>query len=170
MFDIGWSELLVIGVVALIVVGPKELPVLLRTVGRYLGMIKRQAAEFRQQFDDAIRESEIATIKKDVEGIGQEFKGSLAEVEATVKGEFDDVRKELDDTAHAVGYRGGTDRAPSAEAGDAVSSSALDGPPTPTATDVAGGADGGGAGDRRADTFSEERLDPVRESKGAVPT
>ncbi|MEL6872331.1 MAG: Sec-independent protein translocase protein TatB, partial [Pseudomonadota bacterium] len=47
MLDIGWTELLVIGVVALLVVGPKELPGLLRTIGRYVGMIRRQANEFR---------------------------------------------------------------------------------------------------------------------------
>ena len=45
MFDIGWTELVVIGVVALLVVGPKELPALLRTIGRYMGMVKRQANE-----------------------------------------------------------------------------------------------------------------------------
>ncbi len=47
MFDITSSKLLLLGIVALFVVGPKELPALLRTVGKYMGMIRRQAAEFR---------------------------------------------------------------------------------------------------------------------------
>ena len=45
MLDIGWWELLVVGMVALVVVGPKELPTLLRTIGHYVGMAKRQADE-----------------------------------------------------------------------------------------------------------------------------
>ena len=57
MFDIGWSELLIIGVMALIVVGPKDLPVLLRNIGRYVGIIRSQASEFRAQFDEALRET-----------------------------------------------------------------------------------------------------------------
>ncbi|MEM1305883.1 MAG: Sec-independent protein translocase protein TatB, partial [Pseudomonadota bacterium] len=47
MLDIGWAELLVVGVVALLVVGPKELPGMLRTLGKYLGMVRRQANEFK---------------------------------------------------------------------------------------------------------------------------
>ena len=51
MFDITSTKLLIIGVMALLVVGPKDLPVLLRTVGKYMAIIKRQAAEFRTQAD-----------------------------------------------------------------------------------------------------------------------
>ena len=59
MFDIGWSELLVIAVVAIVVVGPRELPRLLRTFGHYAGKLKRAAFDFQRQFDDAMRESEL---------------------------------------------------------------------------------------------------------------
>ncbi len=59
MFDIGWSELLVIAIVAIVVVGPKELPRVLRTFGNYAGKLKRTAAEFRRQFDEAMLESEL---------------------------------------------------------------------------------------------------------------
>ena len=64
MFDIGWSELLVIGVVALIAIGPKELPGVLRTVGHWMGKIRRMASEFQGQFQEAMREAEIADLKK----------------------------------------------------------------------------------------------------------
>ena len=57
MFDIGWSEILVIIVVAIVVVGPKELPRLMGTFGRYAGKLRRAAAEFQRQFDDAIRDT-----------------------------------------------------------------------------------------------------------------
>ena len=54
MFDIGWSELVVIGVVALIAIGPKELPTVLRTLGQYMGKLRRMASEFQAQFQEAI--------------------------------------------------------------------------------------------------------------------
>ena len=54
MFDITSSKLLILGIVALLVIGPKDLPALLRTIGKYVGIIKRQAAEFRAQFDEAM--------------------------------------------------------------------------------------------------------------------
>lgn len=64
MFDIGWSELVVIGVVALIAIGPKELPGVLRSVGQWIGKIKRMASDFQGQFQDAMREAEVADLKK----------------------------------------------------------------------------------------------------------
>ena len=57
IFDVGWGELVLIGVVALIVFGPKELPVVLRTVGQYMTKIRRMAAEFQSQFQEAMREA-----------------------------------------------------------------------------------------------------------------
>ena len=67
MFDIGWSELLVIGVVALIAIGPKELPGVLRSVGQWMTKIRRMAAEFQGQFQEAMREAEMADLKKQAE-------------------------------------------------------------------------------------------------------
>jgi sec-independent protein translocase protein TatB len=58
MFDIGWSEILVIAVVAIIVVGPKELPRMLRSFGKTMGMVRRTANDFKRQFDEALREAE----------------------------------------------------------------------------------------------------------------
>ena len=69
MFDIGWSELLVIGVVALIAIGPKELPGVLRMVGQWMGKMRRMASEFQGQFQEAMREAEVADIKKSVDDI-----------------------------------------------------------------------------------------------------
>jgi sec-independent protein translocase protein TatB len=64
MFDIGWSELLVIGVVAIVVVGPKELPRLMRTFGHYVGKVRHMAADFQRQFEEAVRDSEIDEVRK----------------------------------------------------------------------------------------------------------
>src|SRR5881227_2298839 len=87
MFDISWGKLVIIGVVALIVIGPKELPTVLRTVGQWMGKIRRMAAEFQGQFQDAMREAEMADLKKQFD-----------ETTAAVKSTFDttDIKNELE--------------------------------------------------------------------------
>ena len=72
MFDIGWSELLVIIVVAIVVVGPKELPRLMGTFGHYAGKLRRAAADFQRQFDEAMRDTEVAEVKKAMEAVRAE--------------------------------------------------------------------------------------------------
>jgi sec-independent protein translocase protein TatB len=67
MFDIGWGELVVIGIVALIAIGPKELPTVLRTIGQTMAKIRRMASEFQGQFQEALREAEVADLKKQAE-------------------------------------------------------------------------------------------------------
>lgn len=62
MLDIGWSELLVVGVLALLVVGPKELPRLMRTVGQWAGRARGLAREFQRSMDDVAREADIAEL------------------------------------------------------------------------------------------------------------
>lgn len=69
MLDIGWSELLVVAVVAIVIVGPKELPRLMRTFGRYAGKLRRAASDFQRQFDEAMRESEAEEVRKNIENI-----------------------------------------------------------------------------------------------------
>jgi sec-independent protein translocase protein TatB len=69
MFDIGGSELVVIGVVALIAIGPKELPGVLRMIGQWLGKARRMASDFQGQFNEAMREAEMADIKKSFDDI-----------------------------------------------------------------------------------------------------
>jgi sec-independent protein translocase protein TatB len=76
MFDIGWSELLVIGVVAIIVVGPKELPRLMRTFGHYLGKVRHMAADFQRQFEEAVRDSEMDEVRKAM----QDFHAEVSDV------------------------------------------------------------------------------------------
>jgi sec-independent protein translocase protein TatB len=69
MFDIGWGELVVIGIVALIAIGPKELPTVLRTLGQWMGKVKRMASEFQGQFQEALREAELHDLKKQAEDL-----------------------------------------------------------------------------------------------------
>jgi sec-independent protein translocase protein TatB len=64
MFDIGWSELLVIGSLALIVVGPKELPKLLHQIGKYTAHARRMATDFQRSMEQAAREADISSMQE----------------------------------------------------------------------------------------------------------
>ena len=75
MFDIGWSEIAVIAVVALIAIGPKELPGVLRMVGQWMGKARKMAAEFQGQFQEAMREAEMADLKKSFDEVREAASG-----------------------------------------------------------------------------------------------
>src|ERR1700741_2033557 len=75
MFDIGWSELVVIAVVALIAIGPKELPGVLRMVGQWMGKARKMASEFQGQFQEAMREAEMADLKKSFDEVKEAATG-----------------------------------------------------------------------------------------------
>jgi len=94
MFDIGWSEILVIAVVAIVVVGPKELPRMLRTFGKTMGQVRRTANDFKRQFDEALREAEREV---DLEDTKKQLQ-SIARMDPVA-----DVKKDLDQTIRAVG-------------------------------------------------------------------
>jgi sec-independent protein translocase protein TatB len=93
MFNIGWSELLVIGIVALIVIGPKELPGALRTLGQWMGKVRRMASEFQNQFHEAMREAELADLKKEVDEMASKAQ-SYAHFDP-----IEDIRKDLENAA-----------------------------------------------------------------------
>ena len=93
MFDIGWSELLLIGVVALIAIGPKELPGALRTLGQWMAKVRRMASEFQNQFHEAMREAELADLKKEVDEMATKAQ-SYANFDP-----IDDIRKDLEKAA-----------------------------------------------------------------------
>jgi sec-independent protein translocase protein TatB len=71
MFDVAWSELLLVAVVAILVVGPKELPGMLRSLGRMLGKLRRTADEFRKHFDDAVREAGGDEFQREMKSLKQ---------------------------------------------------------------------------------------------------
>jgi sec-independent protein translocase protein TatB len=91
MFNLGWGELLVIGIVALIAIGPKELPTVLRTLGQTMAKIRRMASEFQGQFNDALREAELHDLKQQAEEMTSSFTGSssfdpMADVQKDIQG------------------------------------------------------------------------------------
>jgi sec-independent protein translocase protein TatB len=81
MFDIGWDELLLIALVALVVIGPKELPAVLRTLGQWVAKARTLAGEFRSHVDDMIREAGVDDMKNDFQAmtkpIGKEMEDNL---------------------------------------------------------------------------------------------
>jgi sec-independent protein translocase protein TatB len=93
MFDIGWSELVLIGVVALIAIGPKELPGALRTAGQFIAKMRRMATEFQDQFKEAMREAEFADIKKEVDEMAAKAQ-SYARFDP-----IDDIRRDIEAAA-----------------------------------------------------------------------
>ena len=105
MFDIGWSELLLIGIVALIAIGPKELPTVLRTLGQYMGKVRRMASEFQGQFQEAMREAELVELKKQAEDLKSSVSDlgnsvsdlgnldPLADTQKKIESAFDDAAK-----------------------------------------------------------------------------
>jgi sec-independent protein translocase protein TatB len=96
MFDISWTEFLLIGVVALIVIGPKELPAVMRSLGQWTRKIRSLAADFQNQFHEAMREAEMADLKKQVDDVATGIKeyDPLKDVRADVES----IGKNLDES------------------------------------------------------------------------
>ena len=106
MFDIGWSELVLIGVVALVAIGPKELPGVLRMVGQWMGKARKMAAEFQGQFQEAMREAEMADLKKSFDEVKEAASGftggnimTSLQKDVTSALRIDDVDKPMDPQA-----------------------------------------------------------------------
>lgn len=102
MFDLGWSELLVIGAVALVVLGPKELPNALRTISNLTKTARKLAGEFQSGVNEIVREAELDDARKAAQSIG---KGSMSKaIEKVVdptgelKSSVTGVEKELKET------------------------------------------------------------------------
>ena len=96
MFEIGWGELLLIGVVALLVIGPKELPTVFRTLGQWTNKLRRMASEFQSQFHEAMREAEMTDLKKQVDDMTSQAQ-SYASFDPVAE-----VRRELDSTQQQI--------------------------------------------------------------------
>ena len=138
MFDIGWGELLVIGVVALIAIGPKELPGVLRATGQWMGKIRRMASEFQDQFKEAMREAEVEDLKKQVDEMSSTA-GNFTNFDpiGTVRKEFENLAK------------------------DPFSETKPSDPPVPTPTDLPGETDPPVAPPQQPEAASQPASDPA---------
>jgi sec-independent protein translocase protein TatB len=105
MFDISWTEFLLIAIVALVFIGPKELPAVLRTVGQWTRKIRGMAAEFQSQFQEAMREAEMADLKKQVDDIAHGIKqdvtsyNPLNDVRADVEAAQQQIKSSIEEPA-----------------------------------------------------------------------
>ncbi|MDE0044643.1 MAG: Sec-independent protein translocase protein TatB [bacterium] len=97
MFDLGWFEIAVVGAVLLVVVGPKDLPKVLRTVGVWTGKARRMARDFQKALDQYAKEAEIDDVKKAVETPLKAKKAVAAAVDPTGA-----LKKELEETGREM--------------------------------------------------------------------
>jgi sec-independent protein translocase protein TatB len=126
MFEIGWSEILVIAVVAIVVIGPKDLPRVMRTVGQWAGKMKRMGREFQNQFQEALREAELDDVRKDIADIMStdplgDVKKEMTKVESGLK---DDLAKSAEPMTIAPAPVAEASATVAAETTEAVASTA----------------------------------------------
>ncbi len=138
MFDLGWTELMVIGIVALIVVGPKDLPGMFRTVGQFVGKAKQMAREFSRAMNDAADEAGVSEVSKSLKSATNPVGAAMDEVKKSTdsftaktmagptpkRAEFDDDRKAMVDkiskrSAEMAEERKAAEEAAKAKAADA---------------------------------------------------
>jgi sec-independent protein translocase protein TatB len=95
--EVGGLELLVIAIVALIVVGPKDLPVLLRKFGQFMAKVRGMASEFRASFDEMARQSELDELRKEVEAMRRGQFGDTSAANAEINTTISDIEQSLSD-------------------------------------------------------------------------
>jgi sec-independent protein translocase protein TatB len=108
MFDIGWQELLVIGVVALVVIGPKDMPTAIRAVSRWAAKARALAREFQQGIDEVVREADLQDVRKQIQSLeSTDAKSEIAKVvdptgELAKDLDLSGIEKSLDASARAL--------------------------------------------------------------------
>lgn len=138
MFDISWSEFLLIGIVALIVIGPKELPAVMRTLGQWTRKVRSMAAEFQNQFQEAMREAEMTDLKKQVDDMARDVTDvdPLKGVRDDIENVGSDVQRSLNSTTEQ-GTTAQTAAAPAGESEPALPAPASSEPAPPASSDAA---------------------------------
>jgi sec-independent protein translocase protein TatB len=129
MFDISWSEFLLIGIVALVVIGPKELPAVMRTLGQWTRKVRSMATEFQNQFQEAMREAEMTDLKKQVDDMARDVADfdPLKGVREDIANVGSEMQKSLSAPA---------EQTPAAAVPDASAEAALPAPPAEAAPDA----------------------------------
>lgn len=122
MLDLGWSELLVLGVVALIVVGPKDLPGMFRTVGQYVGKARGMAREFQRSMEDAARQTDLDEVRKAAQSVKDVGRVAAGGASGLAQFGLDHTRKYASDALKKTDEpaAAGPDSQPSAEAAKPV--------------------------------------------------
>ena len=106
MFDIGATEVIVIAVVAILVVGPRDLPRMLRTVGQYVGKLRGMAREFQHQFEEAARDTGLDDVKQGISSVKEFSPGNqIKEAFNSITDEVDDVKAQVEKPAAPTPHR-----------------------------------------------------------------
>jgi sec-independent protein translocase protein TatB len=190
MFDVGWSEMALVLLVALIVIGPKDLPRVARTMGQWVGKGRAMAREFQRALEDMAREAELDKVKQEIEKAGRTDFGKTIEKTIDPSGE---LSKAFDPNAAggtaAIGKRANGDQDASADTPEAKAASPPASPAMPdeSHTPAGNGADAAPVGNKRAAPATspgklenptpgangagvvEERNEPARETVPAEP-
>jgi len=95
MLDIGWTEILIIAVITLFVVGPKDIPKVLRTIGIWIGKFKSISRDFQNTVHDAVKEAELDEVKKQIESAKTGFTKEISET-IDSEGELTDMLRGVD--------------------------------------------------------------------------
>ncbi len=102
MFDLGWSELLLVAVLAIVFIGPKDLPRVMRTLGQYVGKMRAMAREFQTSFEDLARETELEELRKQVaemrDGVMKPLTDPMAEMDRALKNAGTEGRGKADES------------------------------------------------------------------------
>ena len=106
MFDLGWSELLLVAVLAIVFIGPKDLPRVMRTLGQYVGKMRAMAREFQNSFEDLARESELEELRQQVADLRNTAMKPLANPLA----EMEQATKNASTEGHGTAEEGGDDK------------------------------------------------------------
>ena len=95
MFGLGWTEVLVVAAITVLVVPPKDLPGLMRNVGQTVGKMRRMAGQFQRELEDAVRDEELDKLREQVTEIGRDTDRQLRA--ATRPKELNDLRQQMND-------------------------------------------------------------------------
>ena len=126
MFDIGFSELVVIGVVALVVIGPERLPKTARTVGHLFGRLQRYVNDVKADINREIELDELRKLKSEMQGAAREFEQSVTSAASEVQAGVRNVERDLNEAA-ATPAAEGSHATPTAHEGEPSRQAALPG-------------------------------------------
>lgn len=99
MLDIGWTEILIIMVVALVVIGPRDLPKVVRTIGQWMGKARGYARDFQRTIEEAADHTEMDAIRKEIDEANRELRETQRDVGEQVAGVHEDMNQATRDTA-----------------------------------------------------------------------
>ncbi len=171
MFDLGWQELLIILLIAVLIVGPKDLPRVVRTAGQWMGKARAYARDFQRTIEEAADVTEIDAVRKEIEEANKELASARRDVTASTEETVREVNEELEMAERGVkpASAGAVSPAPTAAANPASpsASNGTGGPIEPPQAPASDNAPSGGTGTQAATGSEEEPKTPPNQPASA---